>query len=344
MPGTLPQLNKYAVELGVRAALALNCQINQHSMFERKHYYYHDLPLGFQVTQQRYPIGYNGKFQYLYRESNDLKNPLVNSVLTVDRIQIEQDSAKSFHDSDPNYTLVDLNRAGCGLIEIVFAPELNHPEQASGVLKTIQELLRHIHICDGNIEDGSMRCDVNISVNNIENPSIQSNRVEIKNLSSILSVYLASKYEINRQIEVLSNSYNQSTADTNTSSNPIILEKIQTRGYNEIENYTYFMREKELATDYRYFPDPDLPPIVLSNEEIQRITNELPDLPAVTIAKYQQLGLEENEIHVLMSKLGSMKYFDQTLVELQEIIARDSISLEKHPNVAKILFNWLEIL
>ena len=196
VPGTLPVLNQHAVEQAVKAALAMGCRVNPVSMFERKHYCYQDLPLGYQITQQRFPIAESGnlKFNFAKDYSSAQKEFELGNV-GIQRIQVEQDSGKTFHDAHDSYSLIDLNRAGMGLIEIVFAPDLSRPEQAAGLVNSVRDLLRHINICNGNLEDGSLRCDVNVSVEHLEKKSITNERsiprVEIKNLITYL--YLVNK-------------------------------------------------------------------------------------------------------------------------------------------------------
>lgn len=318
IPGQLPLLNKYACEQAVKAAIALNCKINQVSYFERKHYFYLDLPLGYQITQQQYPVATNGKLLYTY---NDIHGSITNRInkksilaeLTVDRVQIEQDSGKSLHKSDDMYSLIDFNRAGCGLIEIVFAPELETPFQAAGVLTTLQGLLRHLSICDGNMEDGSLRCDVNVSVSPIDSTHDngtsmirKSNRVEIKNLNSIQRLISASTYEINRQIDLLE-------------MNEIVHQ--ETRGYNINTGETYRLRTKEVNVDYRFIPDPDLPALLITDTDLNRIKSEIDELPNVTTQKYLKLGLDDDRIQVLLSRQGASKYFDRVYNNLLDRFA-----------------------
>lgn len=325
IPGSLPLLNQQAVDQAIRAALSLQCQIHKTCTFERKHYFYQDLPLGYQITQQKHPIASNGSLVYEYNH----KGIRSTGKLQIDRIQIEQDSGKSLHETLPNYTLVDLNRAGMALIEIVFAPELETPSQAAGVLKTMQELLRHISVCDGNFEDGSMRCDVNISVSsNTNDNSKSSKRVEIKNLNSIQRLLDASNYEIARQIDIL---------ESNQSNDEIIQE---TRGYDVSTNKTYRMRSKESAVDYRYFPDPDLPPLYIDQTHIDKLAEELPELPLATIERFAQIGISIEKVNLLLSKAGSMKYFDDCL---HYLMMNYDHSNSKINSIAQIVFTWVTV-
>lgn len=304
LPGTLPQLNGRAVDEAIKTALALNCNINLTSHFDRKHYFYLDLPQGYQITQQHRPLGYNG---HLLFRCSDENGGVISTGVGVQRLQIEQDSAKSVHDMHDHYSLVDYSRAGSALVEIVFSPTLRTPKQAASVLATTQQLLRHIDVCTGNLEDGSMRCDVNVSVARYEDfdydaePSrnpllmVQGGRVEVKNLSSIQRVEAAADYEIKRHINLL-----------------LQHESIprQTRGFDVISGSTFALRAKEDAVDYRFFPDPDLPPLVISEEELERYRQDLPELPAETISRMQtEYELNDYQVSVLFS-LQVVKLFE----------------------------------
>lgn len=249
-PGTLPTLNKGFVSQAVRAALALNCKFNNLSKFERKHYFYQDLPHGYQITQRLFPFAHSGLLKFSYYSDGDSASTTdkISSFgqVSIDRIQIEIDSGKSIHDQHPSHTLVDLNRAGVGLIEIVFNPDLCSPEQAAATLRTTREILRHIGVCDGNLETGSMRCDVNVSVHphasvplDIALGRNNRSRVEIKNLSSIQRVRDAVVFEAARQIACLE----AGEALGN-----------ETRAFDPDSGKTYKIRDKEDSVDYRFMP------------------------------------------------------------------------------------------
>lgn len=366
-PGTLPVLNSEAVQQAIKAALALKCKVNHQSVFERKHYFYQDLPLGYQITQQRYPIAEGGLLNYTYQNQNQGDNlsegtekskkaqstsQLIGSV-RVDRIQLEQDSGKSLHDSHPSMTLVDLNRAGVGLIEIVFAPQLHSAEQAAAVLRTTQEILRHIGVCDGNMEDGSMRCDVNISV---AKAGGGGTRVEIKNLNSVQRVIAAARYEANRQIQLLESEASGGASNEGKSKNEGELSsgseissdspkvRRETRGFNPDTGTTYFMRTKEDATDYRYFPDPDLPFLVLTDDEIDAIRASLPDLPHETVKRIRDTyGLDEYQIGVLMSAREAKRKINNAEGEqLQSVEGSVSESSKHTPDIGESSDNALK--
>lgn len=255
MPGMLPVLNEYCVEQAVRTGLGLNAKVNKHSVFERKNYFYPDLPQGYQISQNLYPIIGEGKIEI------DLPDGTVKEI-GVTRLHLEQDAGKSVHDMHPQKSFVDLNRSGCALMEIVSEPDLRGSDETTAYLSKIRMILRYLGTCDGNMDEGSMRCDVNLSMRKSGEP--YGTRCEIKNVNSIKAVQLAINYESQRQVGVLENggSIDQETRlwDPN---------KMETRS----------MRSKEEAHDYRYFPDPDLLPLELTDELIERIKATLPELP-----------------------------------------------------------------
>ena len=327
LPGTLPQLNRHVVDQAMRAALALECKINLTSHFDRKHYFYQDLPLGFQITQQQRPLGYDGSLQFF---SADGVGAIVPGTVNVQRLQIEQDSAKSIHDLNDYYTLVDFARAGAALIEVVFAPTLRTAKQASAVISTVQQLFRHINISSGNLEDGSMRCDVNISVARYDfqeaigsqssGPKLlyRGNRVEVKNLNSLQRVEDAANYEIDRHItEMMKEDWS--------------INK-ETRGFDVLSGRTFALRAKEDAVDYRFFPDPDLPPLVITAEELEEYKKNLPELPMETIARLKrQYALNEYQISVLF-KLQVVKLFEDVIKLCDP---------NRRVTVARNVFNWM---
>jgi aspartyl-tRNA(Asn)/glutamyl-tRNA(Gln) amidotransferase subunit B len=327
-PGTLPVLNRAFVSQSVKAALALNCQVNPQSSFERKHYFYLDLPLGYQITQYSSPVASNGLLHYRYYpaagdgdsdkqgQQKQEQQKIKLGTVRIDRIQMEQDSGKSIHDLHDEYSLVDLNRAGTGLIEIVFMPDIESPEQAAAVLRSTQEILRYIDVCDGNLETGGMRCDVNVSVHKIDDSSnntlsqtlgkATSKRVEIKNLNSMQRVRDAATFEANRLIDLLE------------AGQEITQE---TRGYDPIRGITYSSREKETDVDYRYLPDPDLPGVLISNDEIENIRAMMEELPVQAMVRLQtQYGLNESCAENLVNKQGSA-YFENAWKKFCELTA-----------------------
>ena len=303
-PGTLPSLNRIAIHRAITAALVLNCKINTISYFERKHYFYQDLPLGYQITQQQVPIAVDGHLIFDAIDKTDKESK--KSLALIKRIQIEQDSGKSIHDIHPNLSAVDLNRAGVGLLEIVFAPTLRSASEAAAVVKKLQDLFRHIGICDGNMESGSFRIDVNVSmskkqINQTENNNkpVLGQRVEIKNLNSIQKLVNAIQYESQRQMTLLE------------AGQRICLE---TRGYDSESNSTYHMRLKETSMDYRFFPDPDLPRLVVTEDEIRAIQESIPELPQDTMRRLnEQYGLEESQSLLMISHVGLLHYYESVM-------------------------------
>ncbi|ETW03052.1 aspartyl/glutamyl-tRNA(Asn/Gln) amidotransferase, B subunit [Aphanomyces invadans] len=323
MPGTLPSVNKACVAQAVRTAHALQSDVNLQSVFERKHYFYCDLPLGYQITQQRAPIASNGVLKFhVKHSSNDVaarntnfssrkeKNAAqkqlaaateveegIERQVRINRIQIEQDSGKSLHTLDATH--VDLNRAGTGLMEIVFEPDLRSAAEAGQVLREVQHLLRHIGTCDGNMEDGSMRCDLNVSVrpkSDVEAPF--GERVEVKNMNSIRHLMRAVEYEMERQVQHIE-----------TTGRPI--EK-ETRTFDAATGMTKRMRSKEGAKDYRFFPEPDLPPLVISPAFVADAKASLPELPDQMKARLvQQYGLTAYESSVLVLTPHAVEFFEQ---------------------------------
>jgi aspartyl-tRNA(Asn)/glutamyl-tRNA(Gln) amidotransferase subunit B len=330
LPGTLPQLNRAAVGQAVRAAMALSCQINSTSHFDRKHYHYLDLPLGFQITQQDRPLGHSGTLSFRCVDENSFA---ASHTVAVERLQVEQDSAKSIHDANEKYSLIDFSRAGSALIEVVFAPTLRTPKQAASVLATVQQLLRHIDVSSGNLEDGSMRCDVNVSVAQYSQPLdgdsgdsmsvpellLQGERVEVKNLSSLQRVEAAAAHEIERHISVLQEG-------------GIDAIRRETRGFDVATGATYSLRTKEEAMDYRFFPCPDLPPLIILPEELDEYRRNLPELPDETVSRIrEEYKLNDYQISVLFS-LHVLKRFESIMVLFE---------LQKREGVANSVFNWL---
>ena len=295
-PGTLPTVNLKAVEYAVKMGLACNCKIREVNQFARKNYFYPDLPKGYQISQHTTPICYNG-FLEIKLSENNIKN------IGITRIHMEEDSGKSIHDQDLNDTLIDLNRAGVPLIEIVSEPEISTPVEAYEYLSEIRRILRYLEICDGNMEEGSMRCDANISVRKIGTTTLGT-KVEIKNMNSINNVKRALEFEINRQIEELTNG-------------GTIIQ--QTRSFDASKGTTFVLRVKEMANDYRYFPDPDLPPIKITKEYLEKIKSKLPMLPKQLIKKYtEQYGLSVYDSEVITEYKELALYFEDIIKNTDE--------------------------
>src|SRR6201996_529317 len=287
MPGMLPVINRYCVEQAVRAGLGINAQINLRSTFDRKNYFYPDLPQGYQISQFKDPIVGEGE---IIVERDD------GTVFTVriERLHLEQDAGKSLHDQDPNATYVDLNRAGTALMEIVSKPDMRCAEEASAYVKKLRTILRYIGACDGDMEKGNLRADVNVSV---RRPGDEPGpRCEIKNVNSFRYIEQAIEVEARRQIEVLEDG-----------------GKIdqETRLYDPNKNETRSMRSKEEAHDYRYFPDPDLLPLELDAAWVKQIQDRLPELPDAKKARLQaQYGLSAYDAGVLIIEGARADYFE----------------------------------
>jgi aspartyl-tRNA(Asn)/glutamyl-tRNA(Gln) amidotransferase subunit B len=288
MPGMLPVLNKYCVEQAIKTGLGLNAKINKYSAFDRKNYFYADLPQGYQISQFYYPIVSDG-FVDILTESGETKR------IRVNRLHLEQDAGKSMHDQSPTNTYIDLNRCGVALMEIVSEPDLSSPFEAAEYLKKIRTLLRYLGTCDGDMEKGSMRCDANVSVRKIGAPL--GTRCEIKNVNSVRNVMRAIEFEAMRQVEVLEGFgvINQ-----------------ETRLFDADSGTTRTMRSKEDAHDYRYFPDPDLLPVIIEQSMIDRIASELPELPDSKIERYiKELDLSKYDASVLASDKTIANYFEE---------------------------------
>ncbi|HEV7621286.1 MAG TPA: Asp-tRNA(Asn)/Glu-tRNA(Gln) amidotransferase subunit GatB, partial [Flavisolibacter sp.] len=251
-PGTLPKMNKEVISMAVSLGLACHCEIVQNNYFARKNYFYPDLPKGYQVSQHTTPICKNG---YLEIKAGD-----VNKKIRINRIHIEEDAGKSLHDEQSEFSNLDFNRAGMPLVEIVTEPDLRTAEEAFAYVTTLRKLVRHLQVCDGNMQEGSLRCDVNISVRK-KGDEILGTKVEIKNLNSIRYIKKAIEHETKRLI------------DLHQKNIPILQE---TRGFDENDFTTYSIRTKEDEDDYRYFPEPDLPPFLISNEWIALIKDQMP--------------------------------------------------------------------
>jgi aspartyl-tRNA(Asn)/glutamyl-tRNA(Gln) amidotransferase subunit B len=287
MPGMLPVLNQYCVEQAVRTGLGLNAQINEYSVFERKNYFYPDLPQGYQISQFLHPIVGKGIIEI------DLPDGTTKEI-GVTRLHMEQDAGKSLHDQHPTKSFVDLNRSGCALMEIVSEPDLRGPEESAAYLSKLRMILRYLGTCDGNMEEGSMRADVNVSV---RKPGAElGTRCEIKNVNSVKAVQQAIEYEARRQIEIIEGGG---------------AIKQETRLWDPTKMETRSMRSKEEAHDYRYFPDPDLLPLELDPKWIAEIKATLPELPDQKKHRFMKdFGLSLYDATVLISEKTRAEYFE----------------------------------
>jgi aspartyl-tRNA(Asn)/glutamyl-tRNA(Gln) amidotransferase subunit B len=287
MPGMLPVINARCVEQAVRTGLGLKAKINLHSVFDRKNYFYADLPAGYQISQYKDPIVGEGEIIL------DLKDGATRTV-GIERLHLEQDAGKSLHDQHPSQTYVDLNRSGIALMEIVSKPDMRDAEEAAAYLTKLRSILRYLGTCDGNMEEGSMRCDVNVSVRKPGAPL--GTRCEIKNVNSIRFVRQAIEYEARRQIEIIEG------GGTITQ---------ETRLYDAGKGETRSMRSKEDAMDYRYFPDPDLLPLVLQPDWVEQIKASLPELPDERKARYvKDFGLSHYDAGVLVAEKETATFFE----------------------------------
>jgi aspartyl-tRNA(Asn)/glutamyl-tRNA(Gln) amidotransferase subunit B len=302
-PGTLPKTNKKAVEYAIRLGLACNCEIEKDNYFARKNYFYPDLPKGYQISQHTTPICKGG--YVTIKTSGGERNVQLN------RIHMEEDAGKSIHDLDDDFTCIDLNRAGTPLVEIVTEPDLFSADEAWQYVTEVRRLVRWIGICDGNMEEGSLRCDANVSIR-LKGEKTLGTKVEVKNLNSIRNVKKAIEYEIDRMIELVESGGKVQQ---------------QTRSFDASNDTTFAIRDKEEANDYRYFPDPDLAPFHLTDELINQVKESLPTLPIALTKKYQtQFGLSAYDAGQLCDEKETAVYFESVI---------------QHTNNYKAVANWL---
>ncbi len=293
MPGMLPVPNRECVVQAVRTGMALNAQINAWSRFDRKNYFYADLPQGYQISQLYHPIVGEGVVEI------DLENdgPARTKAIGIERIHIEQDAGKMLHDQHPSFSYVDLNRSGVALMEIVSRPDMSSPEEAGAYLRKLRAILRYVGSCDGNMEQGSMRADVNVSVR--RPGDALGTRCEVKNVNSVRFVQAAIEYEANRQVDILEGG------------GSIVQE---TRLFDPDKVETRSLRSKEEAHDYRYFPDPDLLPLILPDSFLEECRASLPELPDAKRRRYEEvLGLTHYNASVLTAEVETARWFERLL-------------------------------
>ena len=299
-PGMLPVINEYCVQQAIKTGLGLKAKINSYSVFDRKNYFYADLPQGYQISQFKNPIVGEGKITL------DLPEGTKN--IGIERLHLEQDAGKSIHDLDPSNTYVDLNRSGVALMEIVSKPDLRSPDEVSAYVKKIRSIMRYLGTCDGNMQEGSLRADVNISVRK-EGDKELGTRCEIKNVNSIKFMQMAIAYEAKRQVGIIESG---KSVDQ------------ETRLFDTKKNETRSMRSKEDAHDYRYFPDPDLLPLHLDKELIENIKKNLPELPDQKKERFvKDYSLNAYEANVLVSEKEISDYFE-------EVVKKSDIKLAKN--------------
>ena len=289
-PGTLPKLNKEAVVFAIKMGIACGCEIEGVNYFARKNYFYPDLPKGYQLTQHTTPICKGGFVK--------IKTGSGERLVTMNRIHLEEDAGKSLHEVDPEFTSLDYNRAGVPLIEIVSEPDMHSGDEAYAYLTELRKLVRYLGICDGNMEEGSMRCDANVSIR-LRGEKELGTKVEVKNLNSIRNVKRAIEFEIARLTELAEKG-----------------ERIiqQTRSYDATRDNTFAMRTKEDANDYRYFPDPDLPPFIVTQKMVDDIRASLPPLPETLFQKYiSEFQLSEYDARSITDDRETVKFFEEIL-------------------------------
>ena len=333
-PGMLPVINEECVKQAIRTGLGLNAKINNYSVFDRKNYFYADLPQGYQISQYKNPIV--GEGQVL------LEMPYGSKKIGIERLHLEQDAGKSIHDIDPTNTYVDLNRSGIALMEIVSKPDLRSPDEVNAYIKKLRSIMRYLGTCDGNMQEGSLRADVNISVRKVGNIDYGT-RCEIKNVNSIKFMQLAIEYEARRQVELIEAG-----------------KKIdqETRLFDTKKNETRSMRSKEDAHDYRYFPDPDLLPLKIDKKIIEKIKKNLPELPDQKKERFiKEHSLTQYESNLLVSEKEISEYFEEVIKTSDKKLAKNwiigdlfaslnekNISLSESPVTAKKMSKLIDAI
>ena len=304
-PGMLPVINEFCVKQAIKTGIGLKAQINKRSVFDRKNYFYADLPQGYQISQFKYPIVGEGTVI--------LDMPNGQKEVGIERLHLEQDAGKSIHDMDPQNTLVDLNRSGVALMEIVSKPDLRTPEEVSVYIKKLRSIMRYLGTCDGNMQEGSLRADVNVSVR-IKGSDKLGTRCEIKNVNSIKFMQMAINYEANRQVDLIEEG---KTIDQ------------ETRLFDTKKNETRSMRSKEDAHDYRYFPDPDLLPLEVTDDFIEKLKLNIPELPDDKKKRFiDKFKLSPYEATILVSDIETSKYFEEVIANSDVKLATNWITGE----------------
>ncbi|MDO8581472.1 MAG: Asp-tRNA(Asn)/Glu-tRNA(Gln) amidotransferase subunit GatB [bacterium] len=328
-PGTLPVPNKAAIDMGAIAALAINCTIGEESKFDRKNYFYPDLPKGYQISQYDKPIGVDG---YVEVQSQKLK---VKSRVGIIRLHLEEDAAKLIHGADGKHSLVDFNRAGTPLAEIVTKPDLRSPAEAKTFLHALRLILRYCNISDADMEKGQLRCDANISLRPLDKKDRFFTKTEVKNMNSFKSVERALEYEIQRQTKLWEN-HTPPTVQT-------------TRGWNDEKGITEEQRLKEEAHDYRFFPEPDIPPLRFTKEYVERMRAKIPELPRAKHKRFiDQFDMDPTDIAVILEDKKLADWTEQTIGELREwLVALEGEGTEEerwerdHKRLVKLVTGWI---
>ena len=304
-PGMLPVINQFCIEQSIKTGLGLKAKINLNSVFDRKNYFYPDLPQGYQISQYKNPIVGEGEVV--------LDMPYGTKKVGIERLHLEQDAGKSIHDIDPDNSYVDLNRSGVALMEIVSKPDLRSPEEVNVYVKKLRSIMRYLGTCDGNMQEGSLRADVNVSVRKVGDKKFGT-RCEIKNVNSIRFMQLAIEYEARRQVKLL-----ESDKKVNQ----------ETRLFDTKKNATRSMRSKEEAHDYRYFPDPDLLPLKLEQSLVDKLKKELPELPDEKKERFiKEHNLSSYEANILVSEKEISDYYEEVIKKCDKKLATNWITVE----------------
>ena len=333
-PGMLPVINEFCIEQAIKTGIGLKAKINKKSVFDRKNYFYADLPQGYQISQYKYPIVGEGKVI--------LDMPNGQKEIGIERLHLEQDAGKSIHDIDPNNTLVDLNRSGVALMEIVSKPDLRSPGEVNVYIKKLRSIMRYLGTCDGNMQEGSLRADVNVSVR-LKGETEFGTRCEIKNVNSIKFMQMAIISEANRQIDLL-----EEGKDIDQ----------ETRLFDTKRNETRSMRSKEDAHDYRYFPDPDLLPLEISQELIEKIKSDIPELPDEKKKRFiDKFNLSPYEATILVSDIETSNFFEEVIKnsdvklatnwitgELFAVLNEKNLEISQSPVSAKNLSKLINLI
>ncbi len=333
-PGMLPVINEFCIKQAVKTGLGLKAKINKRSIFDRKNYFYADLPQGYQISQYKDPIVGEG--------SVVLDLPSGEKTIGIERLHLEQDAGKSIHDVDPQNTLVDLNRSGVALMEIVSKPDLRSPDEVNAYIKKLRSIMRYLGTCDGNMQEGSLRADVNVSVRRIGDKKFGT-RCEVKNVNSIKFMQMAIEHEANRQVDIIEVGG--------------IIDQ-ETRLFDTKKNETRSMRSKEDAHDYRYFPDPDLLPLEFSDDFINEIKKSIPELPDEKKKRFiEKFSLSAYEANILVSDIETSKYFEEVIKnsdvklstnwitgELFALLNEKNLEITKSPISAKNLSKLVNLI
>ena len=333
-PGMLPVINEFCIKQAIKTGIGLKAKINKKSVFDRKNYFYADLPQGYQISQYKNPIVGEGTVI--------LDMPYGQRKIGIERLHLEQDAGKSIHDMDPKNTLVDLNRSGIALMEIVSKPDLKSLEEVNAYIKKLRSIMRYLGSCDGNMQEGSLRADVNVSVKK-KNSEKLGTRCEIKNVNSIKFMQLAIEYEANRQVDLIEEGQEIDQ---------------ETRSFDAKKNKTRSMRSKEDAHDYRYFPDPDLLPLEVSDEFVEQLKSEIPELPDEKKKRFlEKFNLSPYEANILVSEIETSKYFEEVIKdadvklatnwitgELFSLLNTKNLEISKSPISAKNLSKLINLI